>query len=199
MDTKYIELIKAYICKEYEKKHAKKAHQKKAKNSLINPHLKSQTRENFYQLTRPLFLKYSQQVERLNKDDLMYLIAFAYSWMPTIPKVSYSLDIDERLNKAVLFINKVKFWDVNIKKLDSYLEEFENLKSFTNNSYVGMSKVLHFINPNLFCIYDSRVLKKLMKITGLKKIHFIALNKTLYQISRETDYSMAKIDQILWE
>lgn len=199
MDTKYIELIKAYICKEYEKKHAKKAHQKKAENSTINPHLTSQTRENFYQLTRPLFLKYSQEINRLNRDDLLLLIAFAYSWMPTIPKVSYSLNVDERLNKAVLFINKVKSWDVDIDKLDSYLEEFENLKAFTNNSYVWMSKVLHFINPKLFCIYDSRVLKKIAKITGEKKVSFIDLNKALYQISGETRYSMEQIDLLLWQ
>lgn len=199
MGTKNVELIKAYICEEFTKKHAKKWHQKNSEIRPIDPHLKSQTRENFYQLTRPLFLKYSQEIEKLNRDDLMLLIAFAYSWMPTIPKVSYSLNIDERLNKAVLFINKIKSWDIDIKKLDSYLEEFENLKTFTNNSYVGMSKVLHFINPKLFCIYDSRVLKKIAKMTGEKKVSFINLNKVLYQISEETGYSMEQIDLLLWQ
>ena len=33
----------------------------------------------------------------------------------------------------------------------------EKLKRMTNNSVVGMSKVLHFVNPEVFPIYDSNI------------------------------------------
>lgn len=187
MDPKGIALIREFIKKEI----SHISHSDSLNKTSVS-------RENYYNLTRPLFLKYAQNIETLNKDDLMYLISFAYSWMPTIPKVKYCTDIENRLNKAVLFINKVKSWDIDIAHLESYLDDLENLKWFTNNSYVWMSKVLHFINPKLFCIYDSRVLKKLIKLTGIKKISFINLNKALYDISLDTGYSMEQIDIILW-
>lgn len=105
--------------------------------------------------------------------------------MPTVPKVCYLGEVDKKLNNAVLFVNKVKSGDMNMDNLESYTQDFENLRELTNNSYVGMSKVLHFINPELFCIYDSRVLAKIKRITGLKKITFFDLASSLYLIKKE--------------
>jgi hypothetical protein len=105
--------------------------------------------------------------------------------MPTVPKVGYLGEVDKKLNNAVLFVNKVKSGDMDMNKLASYAQDFENLRELTNNSYVGMSKVLHFINPDLFCIYDSRVLAKIKKITGIKKITFFELTSSLYLIKME--------------
>jgi thermostable 8-oxoguanine DNA glycosylase len=84
--------------------------------------------------------------------------------------------------------------------LDSYREDFENLKGFTNNSYVGMSKVLHFINPELFCIYDSRIVKRLRKVTNCTPadITFLKLCPILYSIKNALKISMQEIDLILW-
>ena len=105
--------------------------------------------------------------------------------MPTVPEVSYLGEVDKKLNTAVFFVNKVKSGDIEMDNLELYAQDFENLRVLTNNSYVGMSKVLHFINPELFCIYDSRVLAKIKKITGIKKITFFELTSSLYLIKKE--------------
>lgn|GEM_PF-2879274 len=105
--------------------------------------------------------------------------------MPTVPKVCYLGEINKKLDNAVLFVNKVKSGDIKLDNLELHTQDFENLRLLTNNSYVGMSKVLHFINPELFCIYDSRVLAKIKKITGIKKMTFLKLTSSLYLIKKE--------------
>jgi hypothetical protein len=174
MEKEKLTLLKSYISKSIESN--------KSKRSDYNI---SDPRELWYSLTRPIFIKYSQDLNTLNKTDLLYLAAFAYSWMPTVPKVGYLGEVDKKLNNAVLFVNKVKSGDMDMDNLESYTLDFENLRELTNNSYVGMSKVLHFINPELFCIYDSRVLAKIKKITGIKKMTFFELISSLYLIKKE--------------
>ena len=57
-----------------------------------------------------------------------------------------------------------------------------------NNSWVGMSKVLHFINPEFFPIWDSRVAKHFdLKITRVnKKNHFLEY-LTFVEENRKSD------------
>ena len=43
--------------------------------------------------------------------------------------------------------------------------QLEIIKQCVNNSMVGASKLLHFINPNLYAIWDSRIFRY---ITGKK-------------------------------
>ncbi len=188
MKPNEVELLKAYIKKELQKR----------KGVEINYNL-SNPREHYYHLTRPLFLKYSQSISKLDKDDLLTLIALVYSWMPTIPKVSYSQDIDERLNKAVLFLNKIKIWDIDMEHLEKYSDDFSNLKWIINKSDVGMSKVLHFVNPDLFCIYDKRIDENIRKITGVsRKISFLKLCQIFYAIKNQLRINMKEVDLILW-
>ena len=91
------------------------------------------------------------QNQRLeSKDDLIKLIAFAYSWMPTIPSFNKE-DIDF---ECIL---------ENLKKLKKN-EDFDiqalpkNLIPLTNYSIVGASKVLFFVNPITIPIIDSRLI-----------------------------------------
>lgn len=66
-----------------------------------------------------------------------------YGWMPTI------------LGKSV--------WDDSIfellnRKSGSFSEkEMNTLLAFTNDSYIGVSKLLHFTDPNHWAIWDSNV------------------------------------------
>lgn len=55
------------------------------------------------------------------------------------------------LDEAVPILNSVKNGAVIDKK------EFDILKPLCNNSLVGASKLLHFINPNLYAIWDSKI------------------------------------------
>lgn len=76
-------------------------------------------------------------------------ISFTYSWMPTILK-STKLENPE---KIISISNEVK----NGQRINE--EQLVTLKSAFNNSPVGTSKLLHFINPKQYAIYDSRVFR----------------------------------------
>lgn len=97
------------------------------------------------------------------------LIAFAYSWMPTIPNVKV--------------ISPEEWTELKnyISRLDSLKEDelsalLEKLIPKINNSIVGTSKVLHFISPNCMPIIDSRVLKAWRKIFEHNKELYLANN-----------------------
>lgn len=84
------------------------------------------------------------------KADLIRLIAFAYSWMPTIPEVhAKKADWDQLLGLIRDFKGRK-----NCRK-----ELFRRLVPLVNNSIVGASKVFHFIAPDQAPILDSRVAK----------------------------------------
>ena len=106
------------------------------------------TEEN-YLLSYPYFLNYFQNLESINLENLVIGISFTYSWMPTILKALNLKNTDE-----VLFIlNEVK----KGKLIDE--QQLTTLKTTFNNSLVGTSKLLHFINPKQYAIWDSRVFR----------------------------------------
>lgn len=103
---------------------------------------------DWYELTYDMFKV--APLESIN--DFWKIVAYTYSWMPTIPDVK----AHEIKNASRLL--------VNLKALkkgdDSQLKElFEELIPVINNSLVGTSKVLHFIAPNSVRIIDRNVLR----------------------------------------
>jgi hypothetical protein len=91
---------------------------------------------------------------------------FVYGWMPTILDLNIA-DIDNVLR----LLNEVK----NGKKLDS--KELDVIKKCMNNSMVGASKLLHFINPKDYAIWDSRI------------VRYITGNKSSYGIDNSDNYN----------
>jgi len=91
----------------------------------------------------------AQPLETIN--DFWKIVAFAYSWMPTIPRIHYDkLDIPvDRLMDKLQALKKGKAEQIPFL--------FELLVPVINNSVVGTSKVLHFIAPKIVPIYDSKV------------------------------------------
>lgn len=95
-----------------------------------------------------------------NETDLIRLIAFAYSWMPTMAK--FKSHFGNNVNSLIDQINSFKaITDVaDFENYQSRVEDLlKNLVKIINNSIVGSSKVLHFTNPSIFPIIDSRVVK----------------------------------------
>lgn len=109
--------------------------------------------EKKYLLSYPHFLNYFKKLDTINLENLIIGISFTYSWMPTILK-SIQLQHSE---KVLSILNEVK----NRKKINE--EQLATLKEAFNNSLVGTSKLLHFINPNQYAIWDSRVFRYLHK------------------------------------
>lgn len=105
-------------------------------------------KENYLQ-AYSYFLNYFRKIDSIQLDDIVIGISFTYSWMPTILK---KIDLTNSEN-LILILNKVK----NGEAIS--IEEINLLKQAFNNSLVGTSKLLHFINPNKYAIWDSRVFK----------------------------------------
>ena len=130
------------------------------------------------------FLKYFESVNLIEKHHLFISSHFVYGWMPTI----IHLDTDPSLISQVLFyLNAAKSGHI------LQIEEFEIVKSCINNSMVGLSKLLHFINPRDFAIWDSRILKYL---TGNKSQYgidkaenYLAYLQKLTEIIHHNDYA----------
>lgn len=101
----------------------------------------------WYKHSYPIFL--NQPFNTI--EDLWKIVAFAYSWMPRIPKLHLDqLQVpQQQLLQALQNLKQGTETDI------TWL--FETLVPVINNSVVGTSKVLHFIAPDQVPIYDSRV------------------------------------------
>jgi hypothetical protein len=96
------------------------------------------------------FVKYFKELKNINLHNLIIGINFTYGWMPTI----FDFRSDS-FDDAIDVLNKAKLGKM-IEVKDLVL-----LKGLFNNSLVGTSKILHFINPSKFAIWDSRVYRYL--------------------------------------
>jgi len=109
-------------------------------------------------ISYPEFIKYFEKRERISKHDMIIGIHFSYGWMPTIFDFrSFELD------QATALLNKV-YTGIMLSA-----DELSSLKRCFNNSLVGASKLLHFVNPKDYAIWDSRVYRYL---TGEKPYQY---------------------------
>lgn len=106
------------------------------------------SKENYFQ-SYTYFLNYFKNLDSINLENILIGISFTYSWMPTILK-SIRLENPENV---IAILNDVKIG----KQINE--EQLFILKKSFNNSLVGTSKLLHFINPNQYAIWDSRVFR----------------------------------------
>ncbi|MDT0648400.1 hypothetical protein RM545_17040 [Zunongwangia sp. F260] len=120
---------------------------------------------NSYINTYHEFIRYFEKIEQIEKHHLIISSHFVYGWMPTILSLN-----QEKLPEVLKLLNQVK---------NGYLltaPELEILKNCINNSLVGLSKLLHFIKPEIYAIWDSRIFR------------FLTGKKSTYGINRPTAY-----------
>jgi len=115
--------------------------------------------------TYPEFLRYFSSLETIERHHLIISSHFVYGWMPTI----IHLDIKD-IDQILLLLNAVKSGQILNRG------EIRRLKSCINNSMVGLSKLLHFINPTDYAIWDSRIFK------------YITEKKSQYGIDKPENY-----------
>ena len=96
------------------------------------------------------FLKYFNDLRKITRHNVIIGINFTYGWMPTI--------FNFRSNEIDIVIYILKKAKQGIIPDEAQLD---TLKRCFNNSLVGTSKILHFINPKIFAIWDSRVFRYL--------------------------------------
>lgn len=108
-------------------------------------------KEDSYLKTYPTFIQYFKKLQEIDEDNMIIGISLVYSWMPTILK---KLDLTNT-KQLTDILNEVK----SGKLINA--EELKLLKHSFNNSMVGTSKLLHFINPERYTIWDSKVYQSL--------------------------------------
>ena len=125
------------------------------RNNQNNP-----TRNNSYKNSYNSLIKQGDKCGGNKKgkdrvDELVILAHAAYGWMPTILEIE--CDFGDKDKKKILdAVDGLSSFDSS--SCDEKI--FENLKTvaaFTNNSFVGASKFLHFIYPKKFAIWDSKI------------------------------------------
>ena len=90
------------------------------------------------------FLKFFATKEKLSSHDFVIGAYFTYGWMPRM------LELNGDINVVTAIANKSR--RERISK-----DEFLRLAGAINGSVVGASKLLHFLNPKEYAIWDSRV------------------------------------------
>lgn len=113
--------------------------------------------EENYLIAYPYFLEYFKKIDTITPENIIIGISFTYSWMPTILNLNPKkrIEFNKLLNKSVLILNRIKNQSNNEDKIT--FNELLTLKELFNNSLVGSSKLLHFINPEKYAIWDSKV------------------------------------------
>ncbi len=93
--------------------------------------------------------------------DFILAAHLVYAWMPRVLKLTITgADGINLLQPASEALRKAKGADsLSASELQSIAAPF-------NGSYVAPSKLLHFRNPTRYAIWDSRVLRGIVRITG---------------------------------
>jgi hypothetical protein len=95
------------------------------------------------------FVEFFKTDGEITKHKFIVGAYFTYGWMPTM------LNLEDDISAALKVANKAK----NGELISD--EEMEALACAVNGSFVGASKLLHFNNPHVYSIWDSRVYRYL--------------------------------------
>ncbi len=146
--------------------------------------------ETWFKTSYPLF---ADGKAPQTKNEFYKVIAYAYSWMPTIPNVK---EIDNNQWREIK-----RLLPTIAKNQEAVEKLLLILIPIINNSLVGTSKVLHFISPESVPIIDSRVLATWNRI--FKQNKELTLKKTLLLDTNKTrqikNYMMYREMLIEWK
>src|SRR5690606_30838773 len=117
------------------------------KLEIIAEKYEPQKDEYFYKNTYPYFIDYFKNIDKIKMEHFIIGLSFTYSWMPTIPSNSNFSNGDE----VTKILNKAKLGEVLLSEY-----ELGKLQIACNNSLIGVSKLLHFINPHKYGIWDRK-------------------------------------------
>lgn len=93
-------------------------------------------------------LEHFASVQTFDTDSFIVAAHVVYGWMPTVLELAVDEPVD--LQRAVNALNRSRLEFFND-------EDLGHLIRVVNNSLVGVSKLLHFANPEVFAIWESNV------------------------------------------
>jgi hypothetical protein len=127
-----------------------------------------------YLASYPAIIDHFQAIERFTTNKFIVAAHLVYGWMPTILELDFST-----LTEAVSVLEAAR------RGVVLTAPQIAQLASTVNHSVIGASKLLHFTNPNLYPIWDSRVFQFLTRSSSssLLKGHHYQVNKAaLYEV-----------------
>jgi len=114
--------------------------------------------------------------------DCIVSLHIVYGWMPTIPDLSRPARCTAIQQATVVnLLNSSRARQLTNAELDFLASHF------VNNSIVGVSKMLHFLAPDRYPIWDSRVARAWF---APAKCPYTALNNSTTYVSYLTDLSV---------
>ncbi len=105
---------------------------------------------NSYILSYPHIASYMSAVANFSESDFVRGCHMVYGWMPTVLDL-YPEPPNPSLGESALLLQKAKTTGALTA------DELESLAKVVNNSIVGASKLLHFVSPENFAIWDSKI------------------------------------------
>lgn len=149
--------------------------------TFINMNISNEIK-GYYIDSYNFYISFFAEKEQLKEQDVIIGLGFVYSWMPTIPKnVNFNI-----LKEVTILLNKAK------QGYDFTDTDYVTLKKLCNNSLVGSSKLLHFINPNKYAIWDSKIYSFLYedKASYKYKVENIAKYKAYLELMNKVSISI---------
>jgi hypothetical protein len=152
-----------------------------------SPEVASALHTDAYSAVYPTLVQYFESFPRpLKFDSAVVGLHIVYGWMPRIPDLGLAASVGKtRAARASLEGKLSDSLGPNAQRDAGTI--METVRRFTNNSLVGASKFLHFLRPDVFPIWDSRVARRFlptlgrptpakMHNLGLWQIYFDAVN-----------------------
>ena len=122
-----------------------------AATTKVNP-------DDTYIKVYPFLISYFRDLEKIDEKHVICGAHMVYGWMPTVLKrMHWNPDTQEELRIAAKILNEARQGKLLTQS------EVHLLSELINNSVVGASKLLHFVSPNLYPIWDSRVYRFIYK------------------------------------
>ncbi|EJM79600.1 MULTISPECIES: hypothetical protein [unclassified Pseudomonas] len=115
---------------------------------LLEPQTKVDRKKSYIR-SYPHILGQLQTGAALTERDFVCGAHIVYGWMPTILDLYPTAELT--LQQGADLLNKARTKGVLSES------EMANLAALVNNSVVGASKLLHFVNPDAFAIWDSKI------------------------------------------
>jgi hypothetical protein len=105
------------------------------------------TTEPSVDLSYKHFVAFFKDAGEITPHEVVIGASFTYSWMPT----TLTLRHEDQLENVAAYLEAVRHGN------DLDRESLSLINSVVNNSMIGTSKLLHFVNPGRYVIYDKWV------------------------------------------
>lgn len=149
-----------------------------------SPAIQNNIKTDLYSEAYLSLAKLFPDIQKTGWDGAVAALHTVYGWMPRIPRLrtfqSWSSKERDRLVKILIKAEHGKHIS---------MDELFHLKVFSDNSIVGSSKILHFLCPTQFPIWDRRVARAFY---NSKKINPLDVNNA----DRYLNYQQTILDWI---